>query len=114
MESPVHVTCWDHHHRHTFHGASKLPTIKFAYIEKSIANDCLLFWHPNESKKKKHPLLSSTYVPALWVYRNWMRTHHSVHGFHGWVASCQISCWSNIYMLMNKSIMLAYSMVMHY
>lgn len=95
MESPVHVTCWDHHHRHTFHGASKLPTIKFAYIEKSIANDSLLLWHSNESKK--NPLLSSTYVPALWVYRNWMRTHHSVDGFHGWVASFQISCWSNVY-----------------
>lgn len=38
MQSPVHVTCWDHHHhRHTFHGASKLPTIKFAYIENPIA-----------------------------------------------------------------------------
>lgn len=62
---------------------------------KSYCNDSLLFWHPNESKK--NPLLSSTYVPALWVYRNWMTTHHSIHGFLGLVASCQISCWSNKY-----------------
>ncbi len=96
MESPVHVTCWDHHHHcHTFHGASKLPTIKFAYIEKSIA--MIASCSDIQMSQKKNPLLSSTYVPALWVYRNWMTTHHSIHGFLGFVASCQISCWSNIY-----------------
>jgi hypothetical protein len=69
MEFPVHVTCWDHHRCHTFHRASKLPTIKFAYIEKSIA--MIACCSDIQMSQKKNPLLSSTYVPALWVYRNW-------------------------------------------
>jgi hypothetical protein len=112
MESPVHVTCWDHHHCHTFHGASKLPTIKFAYIEKSIANDSLLFWHSNESKKKI--LFWALLMSLLFgcIETEWRLTIPFMVFMDGLQVVKLVV--DQIYMLMNKSVMLAYSMVMHY
>jgi hypothetical protein len=113
MESPVHVTCWDHHHhhRHTFHGASKLPTIKFVYIENPIA---MIACCPDIQMSQKKILFWALLMSLLFgcIETEWQLTIP----FMVFLDSLQVVklVVDQIYMLMNKSVMLAYSMVMHY